>query len=173
MPGSSPEKRAAASAAFLNTKLDVRYSASECSLNWLRWMPARTASVSSSSSSHLIVPSPCAVGFVMTNKKPARAFAKRVRISTRALAVFVTRPQAVVKSARSQHATPGIRGCQSRVPAIQGPLFGGGQVQIQLGDVGFALGQFVVVALRLDAGQVFRSDVAGDLDAVETRSLEF
>ena len=40
--------RAAASAALPNTKLEVRNIASECSLNWLRTVPARTASVSMS-----------------------------------------------------------------------------------------------------------------------------
>src|SRR5579859_5238319 len=105
----------------------------------------------------------------MANKKPALAFAKRVRNSTRALAVFVTRPQAVVKSARSWHATPGTLRCQSRGnrTCAKG-LFGSRQVQIQLGNVRFAPGQLIVVALRLDSGQVLRGNVAGDINAVET-----
>ena len=147
MPGSSPEKRAAAWAAFLNTKLEVRYSASECSLNWLRWMPARTASVSNSSSSHLIALSSCNIDVVMTNKKPAKAFAKRVRVSTRALAVFVTRPQAVVKSARSQHATPGPPKLSIAVPAVHGkPIRLVARFRSSWVMLAFALGQLGVVA---------------------------
>src|SRR5690606_34208703 len=47
LPASSPEKRRAAWAAFSKTKLEVRYSASPCSPNWLRSCPARTAKVGS------------------------------------------------------------------------------------------------------------------------------
>src|SRR6266850_3570849 len=50
MPSSLPAKRVAACAALSKTKLDVRKSASECSWNWLRTVPARTPNVASCSS---------------------------------------------------------------------------------------------------------------------------
>src|SRR5512136_28485 len=83
-PGSAPEKRAAACAALPNTKLEVRNSASLCSLNAERSVPARTARVSKSSGSDM--------------KKPAGP--KRSGSRLLALAVFVKRPQAEIKSAR-------------------------------------------------------------------------
>ncbi len=45
-PDSELAKRSAASAALLKQKLEVRYIASECSMNSLRMVPARTPSVS-------------------------------------------------------------------------------------------------------------------------------
>ncbi len=51
IPASPPLKRPAAWAALSNTKLEVRNSASACSLNSVRTWPARTPRVASSLSS--------------------------------------------------------------------------------------------------------------------------
>ena len=51
-----PVKRPAACSALSNTKLEVRNSASACSLNWVRIWPARTARVASSLSSFIKKP---------------------------------------------------------------------------------------------------------------------
>jgi len=59
---SSPANRAAACAALSKTKLDVRNSASLCSLNSLRSVPARTARVSKSGCSRLMTQKPARRG---------------------------------------------------------------------------------------------------------------
>src|SRR5919108_6592354 len=81
---SSPANRAAACAALSNTKLEVRYSASACSWNWLRTWPARTPNVAVSSFSSIKKPGP-------------HLRLKRDRVLRHALAAFVTRPQAVAQ----------------------------------------------------------------------------
>ena len=52
-------------AAFSNTKLEVRYIASECSPNWLRCMPVRSARVSNSAVCHDCVACLCIVALVL------------------------------------------------------------------------------------------------------------
>src|SRR5574340_1470613 len=88
-PGCSPLKRAAASAALLNMKLEVRNIASECSLDWRRTVPALTASVSMSYSSLSMSSDP-------KNKKPRTASAVR-GFPGDALAEFIKRPQADIQ----------------------------------------------------------------------------
>src|SRR4051812_47013654 len=101
----------------------------------------------------------------MTIKNPLEHSPSGSGNSTRALAVFVTRPQAVVKSARSTNATPGTARCQLCRPGEADLLICGGQIQVQLGNVCVAF--LVVVTLRLNARQVFGGNVAGNINAVE------
>src|SRR5262245_61713355 len=149
MPASSPVKRAAACLALLNTKLEVRNSASECSWNSVRAIPARTPLV--------------AISYGLAIKKPG-PLCSGPGSPRHALAGFITRPQAVAPQigAKPNYIRPPISREGRRLR---------GQIQVQLGGLVLA-GVAFGVAPDLDRAQVVGGDVAGDVVPVEAGGLE-
>src|SRR5918911_4159256 len=125
MPSSAPAKRAAACAALSKRKLEVRYSASECSWNWLRTWPARTPSVAKLSFSLI--------------KKPGRG---ADRVSRHALAAFITRPQAVAQIGATEKLYAVNRRSRASDAQLLDPRFRGGDGTLTL------LGRQIQIELR-------------------------
>src|SRR5882762_10198681 len=99
MPLWPPVKRAAACAALSKTKLEVRNSASACSLNSVRRCPARTPSVARSA-------------FFSIKKPRLICELSGPGFSRHALAAFITRPQAVGSNRREKAS---ISGCEVQI----------------------------------------------------------